>query len=54
MTLDQLSRNPSTSDADIDAKVAEILAAPENYAWSEVFLALQLRRAEDINRENAT
>jgi len=48
MTLDQLSRNPATSCADIAAKVAEILDAPENHAWSEVFLAQQLRRVAGL------
>ena len=54
MTLDQLSRIPATPCDDIAAKVAEILEAPCNHAWSEVFLAQQMRRVEKINRENAT
>ena len=54
MTLDQLSRIPATPCADIAAKVAEILDRPGNHAWIEVFLTQQLRRVEDINRENLT
>ena len=54
MTLDQLSRIPATPCADIAAKVAEILDRPGDHAWTETLLAQQLRRLEDINRENAT
>ena len=54
MTLYDMTRIPATPCADISAKVAEILVAPCDHAWSEVFLAQQLRRVEDINRENAT
>ena len=51
MTLYDMTRIPATSDADIAAKVAEILDAPKNHAWSEVFLAQQLRRVAGLRLE---
>jgi len=51
MTLYDMTRIPATPCADIAAKVAEILDAPGDHAWTETLLAQQLRRVDQINRE---
>ena len=48
MTLYDMTLIPATPCADIAAKVAEILDAPGDHAWTETLLAQQLRKVAGL------